>query len=342
MAHNITVRKDGKAEAAYAITPAWHGLGTVLDHPMSSAEALRFANLDWQVLQEPVCRTGGSFFAIASTIPGYRLNLRSDNDLSLGIVSEQYRVVQNREAFSFMDELIENHEMTYEAAFSLCGGKKVVLLGRLPVVDDLSSQDTLLRYILFTTSHDGSSAVRFGPTSVRTVCQNTLQLALGKGGIESFAISHQGNIRERLTKAREILAHANQQFTLHASLCRKLASYTFARDTWMEYLNLMCPVLDERDPDYSPQRLKALAETRNNIALAYSTGALQQIGGMRHTAWAAYCAVSEHIDHLPRRGASSRSRSEARFNVTLYGTGHNMKRRAFEAACRFAGISQAS
>jgi hypothetical protein len=40
MAHEITVRADGTAEAAFAMTPAWHGLGVVLDHPMLSKEAL--------------------------------------------------------------------------------------------------------------------------------------------------------------------------------------------------------------------------------------------------------------------------------------------------------------
>jgi hypothetical protein len=33
MAHDITIRDNGIAEAAFALTPAWHNLGTVLDQP---------------------------------------------------------------------------------------------------------------------------------------------------------------------------------------------------------------------------------------------------------------------------------------------------------------------
>jgi len=43
MAHEITVREDGFAEAAFAMEPAWHGLGTVFGHAMNSAEALSAA-----------------------------------------------------------------------------------------------------------------------------------------------------------------------------------------------------------------------------------------------------------------------------------------------------------
>ena len=68
----------------------------------------------------------------------------------------------------------------------------------------------------------------------------------------------------------------------------------------------------------------------------------QMLPGMEHSAWAAFCAVTEHIDHLPRRGATQRQKAEARFNVCLYGPGRDMKQRAFEAACRFAGLALAN
>ena len=152
--------------------PAWHGLGVVLDHPMSSPEALKAAQLDWQVIQREVAvivpeqvqtQWGPVSRNTYRKIDGTLANCRSDNGFVLGTVSDQYQVVQNPEAFQFLDELIENHEMQYESAFSLQGGRKVVLLGRLPKVDTVVPGDDSLRYILMSLHHDGTGAIRFGP-----------------------------------------------------------------------------------------------------------------------------------------------------------------------------------
>jgi len=51
MAHQITERADGTAEAAFAFNPAWHGLGTVVDKAPNSTEMLKLAQLDWSVLK---------------------------------------------------------------------------------------------------------------------------------------------------------------------------------------------------------------------------------------------------------------------------------------------------
>ena len=70
--------------------------------------------------------------------------------------------------------------------------------------------------------------------------------------------------------------------------------------------------------------------------MAYLLGESQRLPGIERTAWAAFNAVTEHIDHLPRRGATPERKAEARFNVCLYGPGRDMKERAFQAAYRFA------
>jgi phage/plasmid-like protein (TIGR03299 family) len=232
MAHEITIRADGTAEAAFAMTPAWHGLGVVLDHPMPSAEALTAAQLDWQVIQREVACIIPETVQTAwgpveqnryQVIPGALANCRSDNGLVLGTVSDQYQVVQNLEAFQFLDELIENHEMQYESAFSLQGGRKVVLLGRLPKVDTVVSGDDSLRYILMSLHHDGSGAIRFGPCATRVVCANTYAMALQEGYVKELAIAHKGDVKSKLAQARSILGAANEKFDQYAQASRALA-----------------------------------------------------------------------------------------------------------------------
>jgi phage/plasmid-like protein (TIGR03299 family) len=345
MAHKITIRADGTAEAAFAMTPAWHGLGVVLDHPMPSAEALHAAQLDWQVIQREVACVIPETVQTAwgpveqnryQAIPSVLANCRSDNGLVLGTVSDQYQVVQNLEAFQFLDQLIENHEMTYESAFSLQGGRKVVLLGRLPKVDTVVPGDDSLRYILMSLHHDGSGAIRFGPCATRVVCANTYAMAIQEGYVKELAISHKGDVKSKLAQARSILGTANEKFDQYAQASRALAAHRMSYDEWDQYLNVLCPRLDPKDPDYTEERARRIQETREAIAQRYLLSDAQRVPGIEQTAWAAFNAVTEHIDHLPRRGATMRAKAEARFNVALYGPGRDQKERAFQTACKFA------
>jgi phage/plasmid-like protein (TIGR03299 family) len=350
MAHEITIRADGTAEAAFALKPAWHGLGVVLDHPMSNAEALQAAQLNWQVIQREVAVMIPEMVQTPwgvveqnryQKIEGTLANCRSDNGFVLGTVSDQYQVVQNVEAFQFLDELIENHEMQYESAFSLQGGRKVVLLGRLPKVDTVVPGDDSLRHILMSLHHDGTGAIRFGPCAERVVCANTYAVALQEGHVKELSIAHKGDVKGKLEQARNILNQANQKFDGYALQARALAAHKMTGEEWDQYLSIMCPVLDRRDPDWTEEREERIRKTREDIAVAYLLGEAQRLPGIERTAWAAFNAVTEHIDHLPRRGATQERKAEARFNVCLYGPGRDMKERAFQAACKFANLELA-
>ncbi len=61
----------------------------------------------------------------------YRANVREDTGELLGIASEDYRVVGNREAFALLDALIGS-ELHFETAGSLHGGWRVWVPARLP------------------------------------------------------------------------------------------------------------------------------------------------------------------------------------------------------------------
>ena len=135
--------------------PVWHNIGVRVDEALTSQDALRYSGLDWQVRQEPL------FTETFKSVPGYVANVRSDNDRILGIVSDSYKVVQNEEAFAFTDALI-GEGVRYETAGSIDGGRKVWLLAKLPERYQLVGED-VDPYIVFSSSHDGSGAIRVAP-----------------------------------------------------------------------------------------------------------------------------------------------------------------------------------
>ena len=134
----------------------WHGMGVRVEEALTSEEALRISGLDWSVRQAPVYYGKGR-----ALTEEYRANLHDDTGDLLGIVSDQYQIVQNAEAFAFTDELL-GEGVRYETAGSLFGGRKTWLLARLEQVTILGDQ--VDPYLLFSNGHDGYNAVKVAIT----------------------------------------------------------------------------------------------------------------------------------------------------------------------------------
>lgn len=177
----------------------WHGLGTKVMEAPTSADALRLAGLDWKVVQENVYTKNGEL------VPGFYANIRDKDRRTLGVVSDRYKVVQNEEAFAFTDALL-GEGVRYETAGSLQNGRKVWILARLPHSYIISGEQ-IDPYLVLSNTHDGTGSIRAAVTPVRVVCNNTLNLAL-ETAKRSWACVHTGDIRGKITDARETLSLA--------------------------------------------------------------------------------------------------------------------------------------
>ena len=167
----------------------WHGLGVVLDqYPRSINEALDKAGLGWKVthgdvliVRTPEWTDDFGAKRPAELIPakGFKANVREDTGEVLGIVSDEYEVVENREAFRFLDALIGS-ELHFETAGSLWGGRRVWCLARLPEYIDLGGgplRDVHLRGQQPRRINGGHGGGDTDPDRVR---QHALPKRLGK------------------------------------------------------------------------------------------------------------------------------------------------------------------
>jgi phage/plasmid-like protein (TIGR03299 family) len=109
----------------YVREAPWHGLGVRVEEALSSKKALTAAGLDWNVIQKTIFTNDNEL------IPNYKVNVRETDNKILGVVTDRYKIVQNKEAFAFTDSLL-GEGVIYETAGSLQAGKKVWLLARLP------------------------------------------------------------------------------------------------------------------------------------------------------------------------------------------------------------------
>lgn len=181
------------------VTP-WHGIGEIIKGTLSSEEAIKVARLDWDVVPRPIYDEHGR------EIKGYKVNQRSTDGKNLGVVTDRYRIVQNREAFAFTDALL-GEGVQYETAGSLASGKRVWMLAKMEGTE--IAEEQVDPYLVFTNSHDGKGAIRVAAVPVRVVCQNTLNLAL-RNASRHWTCVHKGDIQSKLEEARFTLQSAEQ------------------------------------------------------------------------------------------------------------------------------------
>lgn len=185
---------------------AWHRLGQVFDGQLSVKEALELSHADYTVEMrnvfamtpaladfisgdgEMVSREQLADLITDALVEGRKATMRMDKCKSLGVVSDHYGVVQNAKAFEFIDTLctggMTDHAPVIECAGVLGVGERVFVTAKFPddIILDNKGDDRVQMYVVFTTSHDGTGAVNCMVTPIRVVCNNTLNMALGRGG----------------------------------------------------------------------------------------------------------------------------------------------------------------
>ncbi len=178
MAHKIS-QVSGRAEAMYAITPAWHGLGVTVDHAPTSREAFKLAGLDWDVETRELFFAGigdngqPTYNPVADRVA----TVRTDNGLCLGVVGKQYKVVQNSELFTWCDQLVGSGDVRYESAGALKDGRIVCEL------DDLVITRT------FTAAGGGSLTVANKEGAKYSSPQAVLDKLVGKMSFDPLAFA---------------------------------------------------------------------------------------------------------------------------------------------------------
>ena len=227
MAANIEIRngvasyvENGRKERA------WHKLGQVYDGQINVREALELSHADYQVEKQQVFAMtpalqqiisgegyispeGLSSLLADAMVDGRKATMRMDTCKPLGIVSDNYGIVQNRKAFEFIDVLCsggKENTPVIECAGVLGHGERVFITAKFPeqIILDNRTDDRVDMYVVFTTSHDGTGAVNCMVTPIRVVCNNTLNMALGRGGnAGKISLRHTSGINSRLDLTRK-------------------------------------------------------------------------------------------------------------------------------------------
>jgi phage/plasmid-like protein (TIGR03299 family) len=368
-------------ESAFFVKEAaWHRLGTVLQNAPSIEEALAVAGLDWDVEKRPLYvdstasvaddRAGGDLDQFMSMgepapsivqVPGYMAHYRQSDDSFLGIVTNNYKTLQNIEALAAYAPLVEDGTLVLEAGGSLMGGKKCWLLARFADNAEVKDGDVLIPYLLLAWGHDGKSGILTALTVTRVVCWNTLQAAgfregnplTGQHSDNRITVAHTGNVAKKVAEAARCVALARASFKKTVDVYKAMADKPvdvqtvkdFAREVfdadYVKAVNLIpklkakvkeAEAFQARKMGEAIAELEAMVQDRETkpslmeraIVKSFEEGPGHELAGS--TVYGLVNAATDYIDHERSNG------DEASLKSSWFGAGAQLRKDAFDKA----------
>jgi len=309
---------------AYVGETPWHGLGERLPAGQDIEKWVSSARLSWEIRMLPVRY---QFDGKTLLMPERAVLVRSDTGAALSVVSNDYQVVQPKEILEFYRDLVATRHYTLETAGALDGGRKVWALANTGLIANVAGDpaDQLGRYVLLATSCDKTLATTATFTSVRVVCQNTLNFAM-----------HDMMGQDR----RSIKIDHTKTFNpkeLHNEL-------GLIDESWEKFLKQINPMTEFQIDDSEAQRFfsdlyRAANDVEKGKALSgpkirevlqltsiYKTANGQSTKAANCTLWGILNAVTYYVDHVRTQKTGDR------LDSAWFGSGYMLKNKAWNMA----------
>lgn len=299
MADNIAVnQKNGGMAFVSRGEVAWHNLGTVLpkNEPLTAAKCMKYGGLDYEVgiiptyAQVPVFGANGEVVShVESVVPKSNATFRKDTGDILGTVGDRYTVVQNKDAFSFFDAITGGEEGIYETAGALGVGERIFITAKMPDYIRIDGTDDITEvYVLLTSSHDGTGAIKACVTPIRVVCNNTLRAALSSC-TNKVSIRHTTNAQAALAEAHNLMGITNQYAQEMNDVLNHLTTVKLPDAKALEIIEKLFPMPEDKPSTRT-------INIRNEVFGAYQGAVGQE--GIVGTAYGLFNGITYYVDHL--------------------------------------------
>jgi phage/plasmid-like protein (TIGR03299 family) len=343
MAHQINFnQKTGKDSFMSVKEKAWHGLGQIIDRYPTSSEAIEHAGLDYIVEKRPLFtydtnnHVWGNPEAIPEIeVPNFFATVRADTEQVLGVVGNDYEVVQNRDAFSFFDAIVGGGDgILYETAGALGNGERVFITAKLPDYIRVGVKDWIEQYLFLTTTHDGLGSITAAFTPIRIVCNNTLNAAMNNHS-GAIKIRHTASATDRLKQAHTLMGISKSLGSEMEGLFNQWANVRITDAEVKKLIQIAMAPNKEVLENLAEGKLELLSTHYTNIVdnvYAYALGSqTQQMETTAGTVFGAYNSVTGYFQN-----ARSFKSDEAKFKSIMDGTAKQRAQTAFNLCRDFA------
>ena len=309
MAHNVETM-------AYAGETPWHNLGVPVPADLSPEQMLEKASLNWTVRKVPAYATvAGHQVAV-----GRSALVRDSDDSILDVVSDDWNVLQNHEAFEFFHDFVANGDMEMHTAGSLRNGQLVWALAKVHDSFELFKGDQVDSYLLFSNPHKYGWSIDVRFTPIRVVCNNTLTLSLNTASKNFVKISHRRQFSG--DEVKETLGIAKEKLAKYKEMAQFLGGKKYNVVDLTKYFKQVFPVTGgpDKKKEMSVSASKALDVIHTQPGAKFAEGSW----------WSAFNTVTYMVDHVLGRSQDNRLTS------AWFGNGKKVKSDALELAVEMA------
>ena len=267
-------------------------------------------NLDWAVEQRPIYYPDveGNLIRFGDRVA----IVRSDNEYPLGVVSDGYETVQNKELMSLITPMVEEGVLSIENIGFLNNGAKVFIQSKIAKDFRIIGED-YRAFVTLLNGHVGNACVAIGSSNIRVICNNTFAMAYSS---LSGKYRHSEGVNERILESQAVIEYVDNSMAAYAASADSLASTKCSKDQFHNFL----------EKTYK----KEIKEMRGNFVDQLNNLFYNGVGTEGKTLYDAFNAVTYYGSH------ESRKTEEGRFNFVNFGTGSRIGQRAMNIALELA------
>ena len=313
-------------------------IGTHCEYEVNTAHDLMVqAGLDWKVTLENVFIKGETQDV---EVPDRYATVKYNGAGAepLAVVGSRYKVLQNSEIFSCLDDIVNNSDARYGAAGELKGGNVVWATIELPANITVGN-DPHNAYVIARTSHDGSMPFQMTPVVNRLSCTNQINAAMMSGKAKGiyYRVKHSPNSSINPDDIRKAFKVMNEDVQKYATVSSYLRSIEFSNAEFKNFVNRVYPLPSKIE--FSPYEMlsagertsKTRAERSRASALNVWIGETHTQDNIKGTKFGAFQAIVEATDHFSKN-------YEKQASKMILGTDIAIKSRALQ----LLGVSNGS
>ena len=309
-------------ESMASSQPSSYGEGILTRVPadLTPDQMLKASGLDWRVYTEPAYATiNGNKVGT-----GHSVLVRETDHKIFDVITDDWKPMQNEDAFAFFNDFIAAGDMEMHTAGSLKDGRYCFALAKVNESFDLfDGKDRVDAFLQFTNPHIYGKSIDVRFTPIRVECWNSLVLSLATQSKNMVRVSHRREFDPELVK--EMLGVAKHKLQTYKETAQFLSQKRAKDEDIVDYFKRVFPITSNKGEDKLSKNAKLAIEDIMDSQPGAEFG--------RGTWWQAANCVSYMVDHVIGRNTDNR------LTNAWYGAGKNLKNDALELAVEMAEAS---